>query len=98
MTKEPTPEEKLQWMETELKVKANEIEQKELEVDKRDAESKEKFDLVDRAVIFEGLFEAFNKFYSSYVAIIGNDNGFIETFEHFVAARRQVHRNTGGNV
>ena len=98
MTKEPTPEEKLQLMETELKAKANELEQKELEVDKREAESKEKFDLVDRAVIFAQLFEAFNTFYSSYVAAVGHDKGFIETFQSFVDARRNLHRNTGGDV
>ena len=98
MAKEPTPEEKLQLMETELKVKANELEQKQLEIDKQEAALDTKFELVDRSVMFAQLFEAFNTFYSSYVAAVGHDKGFIETFQSFVDARRNLHRNTGGDV
>ena len=95
---EPTPEEKLKLIEAELKKKADELDRKNNEINLQEKELKNKFELVDRSVIFAQLFEAFNTFYSSYVAAVGSDVGFMATFQHFVEARRQLHKNTGGNV
>ena len=95
---EPTPEEKLKLIEAELKKKADELDRKNNEINLQEKELKNKFELVDRSVIFAQLFEAFNTFYSSYVAAVGSDVGFMDTFQHFVEARRQLHKNTGGNV
>ena len=98
MNKEPSQEEKLKLIEQELKKKADELDKKNQDICDQQNKLDEKFALVDRSLIFAQLFEAFNTFYASYVAAVGSDQGFIDTFQHLVEARRHLHKNTGGEI
>ena len=98
MNKQLSPEEKLKLIEEDLKKKAEELDKKNQDISDQQQKLDEKFALVDRSLIFAQLFEAFNTFYASYVAAVGSDQGFMETFQHFVEARRQLHKNTGGEI
>ena len=81
-----------------LKKKADELDKKNQDICDQQNKLDEKFALVDRSLIFAQLFEAFNTFYAAYVAAVGSDQGFIDTFQHFVEARRHLHKNTGGEI